>query len=158
MSDAEAKDETLEVRREETEADILKMTGQSQVYTATGDTLFPKKINHTRTHALVSMYCRMRSCVHNEYYLYIDPQNTFPSIKESSQNFHWLIRTLQYFALPSVTRMGIWDESCSSCLQSARTRSAGGPLCWSSCWGHLQSHLKLPAHTSGKNIQVSTYS
>ncbi|XP_028434267.1 cilia- and flagella-associated protein 251 [Perca flavescens] len=52
MSDAEAKDETLEVRREETEADILKMTGQSQVYTATRDTLFPKKINHTRTHAL----------------------------------------------------------------------------------------------------------
>uniref|UniRef100_A0A8D0CXW5 Cilia- and flagella-associated protein 251 n=1 Tax=Sander lucioperca TaxID=283035 RepID=A0A8D0CXW5_SANLU len=53
MSNAEAKDETLEVRRDETEADIIKMTGQSQVYTATRDTLFQKKINHTKTHALV---------------------------------------------------------------------------------------------------------
>ncbi|XP_045891986.1 cilia- and flagella-associated protein 251 isoform X2 [Micropterus dolomieu] len=38
--------------REETKADILKRTGQSQVYSATRDTLFPKKITHTGTHAL----------------------------------------------------------------------------------------------------------
>nr|XP_020458174.1 WD repeat-containing protein 66 isoform X2 [Monopterus albus] len=63
MSDAEGDDmekpksseETEEgagVRRGETETDTLKMNGQSQVYTATRDTLFPKKITHTRTHAL----------------------------------------------------------------------------------------------------------
>lgn len=45
------------VRREESETDILKLTGESQVYTATRDTLFPKKITHTRTHALVSICC-----------------------------------------------------------------------------------------------------
>lgn len=42
---------------EETEADLPKMTGQSQVYTATRDTLFPEKITQTTTHALVSMSC-----------------------------------------------------------------------------------------------------
>ncbi|KAM6943994.1 cilia- and flagella-associated protein 251 [Lycodopsis pacificus] len=47
MSGAEAKEElgkSSGVRRKE--------TGQSQVYTATRDTLFPKKSTHTRTHAL----------------------------------------------------------------------------------------------------------
>lgn len=53
-----------------------------------------------------------------------------------------------FFAFPG-TRMGIWDESCSSCLQSARSWSAGGPLCRSPCWGHLQSHLEFPAYASG---------
>ncbi|XP_049434683.1 cilia- and flagella-associated protein 251 isoform X2 [Epinephelus fuscoguttatus] len=56
MSAAKVKEEYSEsaggVGGEETEADIQKMTGQSQVYTATRDTLFPKKITHTRTHAL----------------------------------------------------------------------------------------------------------
>ncbi|XP_074493952.1 cilia- and flagella-associated protein 251 [Sebastes fasciatus] len=54
MSDAEVEEELVEssgVSREETEDDI-KMRGQSQVYTATRDTLFPKKIAHTETHAL----------------------------------------------------------------------------------------------------------
>ncbi|XP_070712158.1 cilia- and flagella-associated protein 251-like [Pempheris klunzingeri] len=37
---------------EETEAGLLKLKGQSQVYTATRDSLFPKKTTHTRTHAL----------------------------------------------------------------------------------------------------------
>lgn len=46
--------------------------------------------------------------------------------------------------------MGFWDESCSSRLQSARPRPAGGPLCWSTCWDHIQSYNKFPAHTSGK--------
>ncbi|XP_051278457.1 cilia- and flagella-associated protein 251 isoform X1 [Dicentrarchus labrax] len=49
MSDTEGKEETS---GEETEAESLKMTGQSQVYTATRDTLFPKKITQTRTHSL----------------------------------------------------------------------------------------------------------
>ncbi|XP_018523966.1 cilia- and flagella-associated protein 251 [Lates calcarifer] len=40
------------VSREETETDTLRMTRQSRVYTATRDTLFPKEITHTRTHAL----------------------------------------------------------------------------------------------------------
>ncbi|XP_033476347.1 cilia- and flagella-associated protein 251 [Epinephelus lanceolatus] len=56
MSAAKVKEEYSEsaggVGGEETEADTQKMTGQSQVYTATRDTLFPKKITHTRTHAL----------------------------------------------------------------------------------------------------------
>lgn len=56
MSDAEAKEDSRKSAGE-TEADLLKMTGQSQVYTATRDTLFPKKITQTRTHALVSMSC-----------------------------------------------------------------------------------------------------
>ncbi|XP_044052301.1 cilia- and flagella-associated protein 251 [Siniperca chuatsi] len=49
MSDAEAKEEGRKSAgvREETE-----VTGQSQVYTATRDTLFPKKLTHTGTHAL----------------------------------------------------------------------------------------------------------
>lgn len=46
-------EETAEVRREETETDKVKMAQKSKVYTATRDTLFPKKITHTRTHALV---------------------------------------------------------------------------------------------------------
>lgn len=45
------------VSREETETDTLRMTRQSRVYTATRDTLFPKEITHTRTHALVSTVC-----------------------------------------------------------------------------------------------------
>ncbi|KAK1892432.1 Cilia- and flagella-associated protein 251 [Dissostichus eleginoides] len=52
MSGAEAKEEfteSLELRREETDAEIKR---QSQVYTATRDTLFPKKITHNGTHAL----------------------------------------------------------------------------------------------------------
>ncbi|XP_070760940.1 cilia- and flagella-associated protein 251 [Enoplosus armatus] len=54
MSDAEAKEECRKTAGvgEETEADTLEMKGQSQVYTATRDTLFPKKITHARTHAL----------------------------------------------------------------------------------------------------------
>ena len=44
-------------RREEKAPDKFKMTPQSQVYTATRDTLFPKNTTHTRTHALVSMSC-----------------------------------------------------------------------------------------------------
>lgn len=59
MSDAAAQDELGKrsgVRREETES-ILEMTGQSQVYTATRDTLVPKKITHTGAHALVSKCC-----------------------------------------------------------------------------------------------------
>lgn len=45
--------------REEPEDDLLKTSGRSQVYTATRDTLFPKKITPdiTRTHSLVSMSC-----------------------------------------------------------------------------------------------------
>ncbi|XP_040052685.2 cilia- and flagella-associated protein 251 [Gasterosteus aculeatus] len=53
MSDAEEeKAKSSGVKREETGADTLKMTGQSQVYTATRDTLLPKNITHTPTHAL----------------------------------------------------------------------------------------------------------
>ncbi|XP_076587906.1 cilia- and flagella-associated protein 251 [Chaetodon auriga] len=54
MSDAEAKEECRESAEvsDETQADLVKMTGQSQVYTATRDTLFPKKVPHTSTHAL----------------------------------------------------------------------------------------------------------
>ncbi|KAF3851124.1 hypothetical protein F7725_012896 [Dissostichus mawsoni] len=54
MSGAEAKEEfteSLELRREETDAEIKR---QSQVYTATRDTLFPKKITHNGTHALTT--------------------------------------------------------------------------------------------------------
>ncbi|XP_071339121.1 cilia- and flagella-associated protein 251 [Trachinotus anak] len=40
------------VRGEEAETDTFEMSRQSQVHTATRDTLFPKKITHTRTHAL----------------------------------------------------------------------------------------------------------
>ncbi|KAM7416685.1 hypothetical protein PAMA_018645 [Pampus argenteus] len=40
------------VRREKTDTDIVKVTGESQVYTASRDTLFQKKITHTTTHAL----------------------------------------------------------------------------------------------------------
>lgn len=50
-------EESPGVREEGTETDTLKMTRESQVYTATRDTLFPKNITQTRTHALVSMYC-----------------------------------------------------------------------------------------------------
>ena len=60
MSETEAKEEfgkSSVVVREETQAEKLKTTEQSQVYTATPDTLFSKKMNHTRTHALVSMTC-----------------------------------------------------------------------------------------------------
>eukprot|EP00064_Thunnus_orientalis_P015548 superscaffoldBa00002897_g15602 len=46
------KEDGVGVRREETDSDTLKLTAESQVYTATRDTLFPKKITHTRTHAL----------------------------------------------------------------------------------------------------------
>lgn len=53
-SSPEAK-ETAEVRSEETETDSAKTTQQSQVYTATRDTLFPKTIPHSRTHALVGL-------------------------------------------------------------------------------------------------------
>ncbi|KAK5871136.1 hypothetical protein PBY51_004032 [Eleginops maclovinus] len=52
MSGAEDKEEfteSLELRRQETNAEIKR---QSQVYTATRDTLFPKTINHNGTHAL----------------------------------------------------------------------------------------------------------
>ncbi|XP_040011635.1 cilia- and flagella-associated protein 251 [Xiphias gladius] len=53
MSDAEAKEhEPSTIRREETETDTPKMSRQSQVYTSTRGTLFPKKRTHTRTHAL----------------------------------------------------------------------------------------------------------
>ncbi|XP_040897933.1 cilia- and flagella-associated protein 251 [Toxotes jaculatrix] len=45
-------EESAGVRREQAETDTVKMTRQSQVYTATRDTLFPKKITHSRTHAL----------------------------------------------------------------------------------------------------------
>ncbi|XP_023266435.1 cilia- and flagella-associated protein 251, partial [Seriola lalandi dorsalis] len=45
-------EESATVRREETEPDTHKMSWQSQVYTATRDTLFPKKITQPRTHAL----------------------------------------------------------------------------------------------------------
>ncbi len=56
MSNAEAEEERRKSAGvgEETEADLLKMSGQSQVYTATRDTLFPKKTNQTTAHALVS--------------------------------------------------------------------------------------------------------
>lgn len=56
MSFAEAKEESTEGTevREETEKGLLKMSGQSQVYTATRDTLF-SKITPRRTHALVCM-------------------------------------------------------------------------------------------------------
>ncbi|XP_044228607.1 cilia- and flagella-associated protein 251 [Thunnus albacares] len=46
------KEDGVGVRREETDSNTLKVTAESQVYTATRDTLFPKKITHTRTHAL----------------------------------------------------------------------------------------------------------
>ncbi|XP_035495206.1 cilia- and flagella-associated protein 251 isoform X1 [Scophthalmus maximus] len=45
-------EESPGVREEGTETDTLKMTRESQVYTATRDTLFPKNITQTRTHAL----------------------------------------------------------------------------------------------------------
>lgn len=44
--------------QEETNDDLHKMSGRSQVYTATRETLFTKKItpNPTKTHSLVSMF------------------------------------------------------------------------------------------------------
>ncbi|XP_068461278.1 cilia- and flagella-associated protein 251 [Clinocottus analis] len=54
MSDAAVQDElgkSSEVRREETESN-LEITGQSQVYTATRDTLVRKKVTQSGTHAL----------------------------------------------------------------------------------------------------------
>lgn len=57
MSDAEAKEECRKSAEDETQAELLKRPGQSQVYTATRDTLFPKKIPHTTTHALVGSLC-----------------------------------------------------------------------------------------------------
>uniref|UniRef100_UPI0037E75825 cilia- and flagella-associated protein 251 n=1 Tax=Semicossyphus pulcher TaxID=241346 RepID=UPI0037E75825 len=54
MSVAEAKNvrrKSVEMR-EDTEAEIFQMTGQSHVYNATRDTLFQKKITQTGTHAL----------------------------------------------------------------------------------------------------------
>lgn len=63
MSEAGGKTECKSAGvREETKDDLLKMSGQSQVYTATRETLFVKKItpNVTGVHSLVSnvMYCR----------------------------------------------------------------------------------------------------
>ncbi|XP_042343757.1 cilia- and flagella-associated protein 251 [Plectropomus leopardus] len=53
MSDAEGEDEKRAGGREDqTETDTLQITRKSQVYTATRDTLFPKKITHNTTHAL----------------------------------------------------------------------------------------------------------
>lgn len=119
---------------EETKADILlKRKEQSEVYTATRDTLFIKKTtpNVTTIHSLVSNVMNRCINVHLNHniclYIYI----------------YWI------FALYSVTRMGLWDESHSSCLHSARQWSAGGSLRWSSCRDHIQSHHKLAAHTSG---------
>lgn len=59
MSDAEGKECGKGAGVKETEDDLLKTSGRSQVYTATRDTLFPKKITPdiTRTHSLVSMSC-----------------------------------------------------------------------------------------------------
>lgn len=47
-------DQTPAARREETEPGTPSMSRQSQIYTATRDTLFPKKSTHNKTHALVS--------------------------------------------------------------------------------------------------------
>ncbi|KAK2902064.1 cilia- and flagella-associated protein 251 [Channa argus] len=47
-----AKEEPAEIRRGVTETGKLKMAGQSQVYTATSNTLFSKKTTHPKTHAL----------------------------------------------------------------------------------------------------------
>ncbi|XP_069555476.1 cilia- and flagella-associated protein 251 [Brachyistius frenatus] len=44
--------ESAGVRNTDTEPGTLETTGQSQVFTATRDTLFPKKMTQTRTHAL----------------------------------------------------------------------------------------------------------
>ncbi|KAG8011990.1 hypothetical protein GBF38_004402 [Nibea albiflora] len=52
MSTAEAKKESRESTGEETEPDLFKRNGESQVYTATRDTLFSKKTTPTGTHAL----------------------------------------------------------------------------------------------------------
>ncbi|KAM8886447.1 cilia- and flagella-associated protein 251 isoform 2-T4 [Spinachia spinachia] len=55
MSDDEVKEvhaKSSGFKGEETRADLLKTTGQSQVYTATRETLLQKKITHTQTHAL----------------------------------------------------------------------------------------------------------
>ncbi|KAM9360669.1 cilia- and flagella-associated protein 251 [Symphorus nematophorus] len=52
MSDAEAKEERRKTAGVEEEREADKLTGQSQVYTATRDTLFSEETTTTRTHAL----------------------------------------------------------------------------------------------------------
>nr|XP_057925759.1 cilia- and flagella-associated protein 251 isoform X1 [Doryrhamphus excisus]XP_057925760.1 cilia- and flagella-associated protein 251 isoform X1 [Doryrhamphus excisus] len=53
MSGAEAQNpETSNIPQCQSEADKLRLTRESQVYTATRETLFPKEITRTRTHAL----------------------------------------------------------------------------------------------------------
>lgn len=53
----EDRQESVKFSRVGTETDELKPNAESQVYTATKDTLFPQEISHSKTHALVSMYC-----------------------------------------------------------------------------------------------------
>ncbi len=56
MSQSEAQEESSEGAEvgEETETGFHKKPEQSQVYTATRDTLFQKKFTQRETHALVS--------------------------------------------------------------------------------------------------------
>ncbi|XP_061758241.1 cilia- and flagella-associated protein 251 [Nerophis ophidion] len=53
MSGTEAANpETSNIPQSQSEADKVRLTRESQVYTATSETLFPKEITHNRTHAL----------------------------------------------------------------------------------------------------------
>lgn len=69
-----SRDEAPPVRSEETEPSTPKMNRQSLIYTATRDTLFPKKTTHNKTHALVSMssYLLKKSRVSSPKYMNIN--------------------------------------------------------------------------------------
>lgn len=113
----------------DTGADVTSRQ-RSPVYTATEETLFQEAARDTKTHSLVSK------------------QHVACSQQPAACLLTFHIST-EPLDLPAVFRMGLWNESHSSCLESTRPAAAGGSVCWRSCWHHLQSHLKLPAYASG---------
>lgn len=94
--------------KEKENSDIPRRTGQSQVYTATRDTLFSKKTTDAEAHVLVSMSqsvfifeCNLKVFVCFTCYYCYSWQYPKP-------------------VLHPVTRFHLWHEPCSSRFHSAR--------------------------------------
>lgn len=114
MSEAEAEVESRERAGGGDETKVA-VHSTSHVSTATEDTLFQERDTHVLTHVLVSSQVLFVCCTSA---LRANKASWSPQI--TSHLLMLIMTVLCVCLLTAVSRLGVWDELCSSCLDPAR--------------------------------------